>query len=81
MLLYLFELAKNQAKAEQNPEAELLLFDKSSTLLSKTNMRYIIFSKERLPRISAAFLTEMLNERFIQISAPLFCQKRSSFEK
>ena len=38
------KLAKNQAKAKQHPEAELLLFEiyllSSSTLSSKTNMRY-----------------------------------------
>ena len=38
------KLAKNQAKAKQHPEAELLLFENyslaSSMLSSKTNMRY-----------------------------------------
>ena len=38
------KLAKNQAKAKQHPEAELLLFENfslsSSTLSSKNNRRY-----------------------------------------
>ena len=40
------KLAKNQAKAKQPPEAELLLFENyslsSSMLSSKTNLRYSI---------------------------------------
>ena len=54
------KLAKNQAKAKQPPEAELLLFENyslsSSMLSSKTNLRY---SKKCAKNICVSVLTRL----------------------
>ena len=57
------KLVKNQAKAKQNPEAELLLFENYSLSLStlsiKNNRRH---SKKCIKTSASALMTFMIND-------------------